>query len=164
MIKVDLKYEWQGRPGEAFVVDATLFRVLYAVHKTGLLAAAARSVGMSYRHVWGLTGKWEKVFGKPLVTLCQGRGTQLTEFGQKLLWAEQLVQARLSPGLESVRHEIELVLSRAIGSSARRVSLCASHDLALAELRDRLAQRQGLKLDLRFQGSLDSLAALADGR
>ena len=164
MIKLSLHYEWQPRPGDERVVDAMLFRVLYAVHETGSLAAAARRVELSYRHVWGLMGKWEKIFGRPLVTLRQGRGAHLTEFGEKLLWAEELVRARLTPGLESVRQEIDHVLSQASESPELRISVCASHDLALAELRDRLAHRRGLKLDVRFKGSIESLAGLAKNR
>jgi putative molybdopterin biosynthesis protein len=164
MIRVKLQYEWQLQPGGGHSVEPILFRVLYAIHSAGSLAGAARTVRLSYRHVWGLMGKWERMFGKPLVKLNRGRGADLTEFGQKLLWAEQLVQARLSPELESVCHEIERVLSRVIESSATRLAICASHDLALAQLRDRLAHREGLKLDLRFLGSLDSLSALSKGQ
>lgn len=163
MIRVKLQYEWQLQPGGGHTVEPILFRVLYAIHSAGSLAGAARTVQMSYRHVWGLMGKWERMFGKPLVKLNRGRGAELTEFGQKLLWAEQLVQARLAPELESVGHEIEHVLSRVSKSGSARLALCASHDLALAQLRDRLARGDGLKLDLRFLGSLDSLAALAKG-
>jgi putative molybdopterin biosynthesis protein len=104
------------------------------------------------------------MFGEPLVKLSRGRGAELTEFGQKLLWAEQLVQARLAPELESVSQEIERVMSRVVNVSAIRLAICASHDLALAQLRDRLAQSDGLKLDLRFLGSLASLAALSKGQ
>jgi putative molybdopterin biosynthesis protein len=164
MIKVKLQYSWQPSPGKDLAVDATLFRVLFAVHEQGSIAGAARAVGMSYRHVWGMMGKWEKVFGTPLVTLQQGRGAELTEFGQKLLWSEELVRARLTPGLESVRHEIEQVLSQAASAAPSRLSICASHDLALAELRDRLAHREGLRLDIRFKGSVDSLEGFARGR
>ena len=164
MIKVNLQYLWQPQPGKDFPVDATLFRVLFAIHETGSLAGAARAIDMSYRHVWGLMGKWDKVFGKPLVVLRQGHGAQLSEFGRKLLWAEELVRARLTPGLESVRQEIEQVLSHAMESSPMRLAVCASHDLALAALRDRLAHREGLKLDIRFKGSLESLDGFARGR
>lgn len=164
MIKVKLQYSWEPRLGENFAVDATLFRVLFAIHETGSLAGAARAVDMSYRHVWGLMGKWEKVFGKPLVLLRQGHGAQLSELGRKLLWAEELVRARLTPGLESVRQEIEQVLSQATETAPSRISICASHDLALAALRDRLAHRKGLKLDIRFKGSLESLDGFARGR
>jgi len=164
MIKVKLQYLWQPRPGDGFPVDATLFRALFAVHETGSIAGAARAVEMSYRHVWGLMRKWEKTFGKPLVVLRQGQGAQLTEFGRKLLWSEELVRARLTPGLESVRQEIEQVLSQAAGAMPARIAVCASHDLALAELRDRLAQRDGVKLDIRFKGSVEALEGFARGR
>lgn len=164
MIKLTLQYEWQPKPGKGAVLDATLFEVLYAIHETGSVAAAARQVGMSYRHVWGLTGKWEKRLGKPLVSLQRGRGAHLTEFGRTLLWAQELVEARLTPDLESVRQEIERALSHAGDDASPRLAVCASHDIALARLRDRLAQRPGFKLDLRFQGSLESLASLAKGQ
>ena len=85
MIKLSLHYEWEPEPGRRTVLDATLFRVLRAIHETGSIAAAARRVDMSYRHVWGLTGKWERRLGRPLVTLQRGRGARLTEFGEKLL-------------------------------------------------------------------------------
>ena len=164
MIRVKLQYEWQFQPGGGHAVEPILFRVLYAIHSAGSLAGAARTVRLSYRHVWGLMGKWERMFGKPLVKLNRGRGAELTELGQKLLWAEQLVQARLAPELESVGHEIERVLSRITEVMATRLAICASHDLALAQLRDRLAQTEGLQLDLRFLGSLASLAALSKGQ
>jgi len=161
MIKVNLQYEWHPAPGDGHAIDAMLFRILLAIAESGSLAGSARSLGLSYRHVWGLMGKWEKVFGKPLAELRQGHGAQLTEFGRKLLWAEQLVRARLTHELEEVRREIEQVLGG--DADAVRLGLCASHDLALAALRDLLAQRDGLKLDLHFQGSLESLRALDEG-
>jgi len=164
VIKLTLQYEWQPRPGKGAVLDATLFEVLYGIHETGSIAAAARQTQLSYRHVWGLMGTWEKRLGKPLVTLQRGRGASLTEFGKTLLWAQELVQARLTPDLESVRQEIEQALSHAAGHESARLSICASHDIALAWLRDRLAQSQGLKIDVRFQGSLESVRALARGQ
>jgi len=163
MIRVKLQYEWQLQPGGGQSVEPTLFRVLYAIHSSGSLAGAARTVRLSYRHVWGLMGKWERMFGKPLVKLARGRGAELSDFGQKLLWAEQLVQARLAPELENVGREIERALSQMSAASPTRLVLCASHDLALAQLRDRMAHGEGVKLDLRFLGSLASLAALSKG-
>ena len=164
MIRVKLQYEWQLQPGGGQGVEPILFRVLYAMHSSGSVAGAARQTKLSYRHVWGLVGKWERMFGRPLVKLSRGRGAELTEFGQKLLWAEQLVQARLAPKLESVGHEIERAMSNLMEVAPTRLVVCASHDIALAQLRDRLARGEGLKLDLRFLGSLDSLAALAKGQ
>jgi molybdate transport repressor ModE-like protein len=159
MIKLTLQYEWRPGAGKGSVLDTRLFDVLYAVHASGSIAAAARETGMSYRHVWGMMGTWERRLGRPLVTLKKGRGAKLTEFGRKLLWAQELVQARLAPDFDSLRHEIESALAHEDG--APRLAICASHDLALAELRDRLMQGGGPRIDLRFQGSLESLAALA---
>lgn len=159
MIKVNLQYRWQSSPGTGQPIDENLFRVLLSIAECGSIAGTSRRLGISYRHVWGLVGKWGKVFGQPLAELRQGHGASLTDFGRRLLWAEQLVQARLTHQIEDVRREIEQVLAEA--SPAPRLTVCASHDLALAALRDRLAQAEGLKLDLRFQASLESLAALA---
>jgi molybdate transport repressor ModE-like protein len=164
MIRVKLQYEWQLQPGGGQSFEPILFRVLYGIHASGSLAGAARTVGLSYRHLWNLMGKWERMFGKPLVKMSRGRGAELSDFGQKLLWAEQLVQARLAPELESVGHEIERVLSHSRKAGAERLAICASHDLALAQLRDRLAHSDGLKLELRFLGSLAGLAALSKGQ
>lgn len=139
-----------------------LFKVLQAIATGGSLAEAARTLGVSYRHVWGLVGKWDKLLGRPVVELRQGHGAQLTAFGRKLLWSGELVRARLTDELEKVRHEIELALADEDGGTA--LTLCASHDMALAALRDRLAQREGVKLGIRFEGSLESLAALSKNR
>jgi putative molybdopterin biosynthesis protein len=164
MFKVDLRYHWQTRPDQRLTLEPALFSVLYAIHESGSLAGAARKVGMSYRHVWGLMGKWQRIFGQPMVALHRGKGANLSDFGLKLLWAEQLVRARLAPELESVSHEIERALAQAMAGSGRRLTIHASHDLALAQLRDMLALRDGIRLDLRFQGSIDSLATLAKGQ
>jgi putative molybdopterin biosynthesis protein len=163
MFKVDLRYQWQPNMNPGPALEPGLFRVLYAIHKTGSLAGAARKIGMSYRHAWGLMGKWERIFGQPMVKLHRGKGAELSDFGAKLLWAEQLVQARLMPELESVSLEIERALSLTMEMSDARLIIHASHDLALAQLRDILARCVGFKLDLCFQGSIDSLAALAKG-
>lgn len=162
MIKVNLQYEWTPAPGRAHALDPMLFRVLQAIAAAGSLAGAARKLGLSYRHIWGLVRKWDKIFGRPVVELRQGQGAQLTGFGGKLLWSGELVQARITHELENVRHEIEQALASDRAGTA--LALCASHDLALAELRDRLAQREGLRLGIRFAGSLESLAALGEDR
>jgi putative molybdopterin biosynthesis protein len=164
MFKVDLRYQWQARTDQGLMLEPALFKVLYAVHETGSLAGAARKIGMSYRHVWGLMGKWERIFGQQMVTLHRGKGAKLSDFGTKLLWAEQLVQARLAPELESVSQEIERALAQTLADTDKRLAIHASHDIALTQLRDMLARRDGFKLDLRFQGSIDSLAALAKGQ
>jgi len=165
VIKVNLQYEWtpepEAGPSRGHALDPMLFRVLREVANCGSLAKTATRLGVSYRHVWGLAGKWDKVFGRAVIELRQGRGARLTDFGRKLLWSGELVQARISHELEKVRHEIEQALADESGEG--RLAMTASHDMALSALRDRLAQHGGPRLDLRFEGSLESLGALARG-
>ncbi|MBC7944842.1 MAG: substrate-binding domain-containing protein, partial [Burkholderiales bacterium] len=84
--------------------------------------------------------------------------------GEKLLWAEQRVRARLSPQLESLAAELETELNQAFEVVRPSLRIHASHDLALAQLRDHLGLKTGTRLDLQFRGSLDALASLARGQ
>ena len=161
MLKLEIRYQWQSRPDQPLSIEPVLFRVLNATRETGSLAGAARKVAMSYRHVWGLMAKWERIFGRSMVVLRQGKGAQLTTFGAKLLWAEHLVQAKLTAELHHVGGEIGQALAQTMAEAPPRLSVHASHDLALAQLRDKLAEQKGLQLDLHVKGSIDSLAALA---
>jgi putative molybdopterin biosynthesis protein len=120
-------------------------------------------MNLSYRHVWGLAGKWQTIFGRPLVEMKRGRGARLSTLGEKLLWAEQRVRARLSPQLETLAAEVERELNQAFEVVLPTLRVHASHDLALMQLRDSLAQQNGVRLDLQFRGSLDAIASLARG-
>lgn len=141
--------------------EAQLFSLLEGIHRDGSLRAAAQRVGLSYRYAWGMIGRWAEHFGQPLVVMEQGRGAHLTPLGSKLLWAQQRVQARLAPQIESLSAELERELASAVEPDNARLSIAASHDLALAAVRDHLARHGGPRLDIRFQGSSDCLAALA---
>lgn len=164
MLQVKFVYSWAsaGRPGET--MDAKLLQLLYLIHRTGSLNKAAQEIGLSYRYVWGLTEKWERLVGQPLVKMKKGHGTRLTPFGEKLLWAEQRVKARLGPQLESISTELEQAFSGYLHGSSPGLAIHASHDLALAHVRDRYADDPMRRVDLRFLGSLDSLKSLAAGR
>ena len=48
-------------------------RILKAVNETGSMAQAARTLGMSYRAVWGKIKATEERLGVKLVTKCVGR-------------------------------------------------------------------------------------------
>ena len=164
MLQVKFVYSWasESQPGE--VLDDKLMQLLYLIHCTGSLNKSARAVGLSYRYVWGLTAKWERLAGQPLVKMEKGHGTHLTEFGEKLLWAEQRVKARLAPQLESISTELEQAFRGYLHGASAGLSIHASHDLALAYLRDHFSHDPTRRIDLRFRGSLDSLKALAAGR
>jgi molybdate transport repressor ModE-like protein len=161
MEKFELSCRWSLAGRE--VIDPRLFEVLESIRTTHSLAGAARVTGASYRHVWGLVGKWSATFGAPLAELTRGSGSRLTPFAEKLLWAERTARERIAPHLHTLAGELNRELDHVRRSAPLRLAAIASHDLALAELRDRMNGAGRPALDLRFAGSLDALAALARG-
>src|SRR5262252_1152274 len=164
MIKIQIEANWRIGTSEAELADPLLFRLLEAVQAFGSLAKAAQSLGFSYRHIWGSLGKWEKAVGRPLVRLERGRGAKLTDFGEKLMWAEQTARSRLEQQIETVQRDLEHELSAELLRGTTNLVMHASHDLALAHLRDLLQKQHGIQLQLEYHGSLESLDSLAHGR
>jgi putative molybdopterin biosynthesis protein len=158
-MKVGLRLTWELQ-SESEPVDAVLPALLRAIERSGSLAAAAREVGFSYRHVWNLFAKWERALGKPLARFERGRGARLTPLGVKLVELEGEALGRIAPQLEELAREFEAALAQ-IGER-RELRVHASHDLAVARL-PQLAERERLALELEFHGSLDCLDALARG-
>src|SRR5215469_3303966 len=161
---LDLDLVWKAGMQPRKTVEPELFALLEAIKNTGKLTAATEQVGMPYRQAWGLITAWSQRMGQPLVAKEQGRGTRLTELGQKLLWLRERINARLTPHLESAASEVEQQLNEILNEPNPALTMFASHDLVLAELREFLRTRPGPKLDVRFVGSLDSVIALCKGR
>ena len=160
--RVQLTYAL-GTDGAQKPVHHPLFALLGALHDGGSISATAKSLSLSYRHVWGELRRWELQFGHPLVVWNKGQRAQLTPFGEKLLWAERRAQARLAPQIEALRMELERAFADAFDDRIDVLSISASHDQALPLLRG-LALAGQLHLDLEFTGSLDALRALDSGR
>lgn len=161
---LDLDLVWKAGHQPKKSVEPELFALLEAIKNTGKLTEATEQVGMPYRQAWGLITTWSERMGQPLVTKEQGRGTQLTALGQRLLWIRERINARLTPHLESAASEVEHELNAILNEPNPALTVFASHDLVLAELREFLRTRPGPKLDVRFVGSLDSVVALCKGR
>ncbi|HUL40938.1 MAG TPA: substrate-binding domain-containing protein [Burkholderiales bacterium] len=162
MIQVKLDCQWSIGNASEGATGQQIFSLLEAIHRTGSLNKAAPIIGLSYRHLWNLIGKWSELLGQPVAVLERGRGARLTSFGEKLLWADQKVRARLGPQLENLASELELELNDTLVDGRPVLRVHASHDLALAELREMLNQRvNGPRIELQFRGSLDCLASLA---
>ena len=160
---LDLELVWMAGQGRQ-PIDPDLFRLLEAIKRTGKLTTATRQVGVPYRQAWGLIAFWSERLGQPLVAKEQGRGTRLTALGERLLWIRERITARLLPHLESATSEIEQQLREVLNEPDPALCIYASHDLALAELRDFLRTRSGPKLDVRFVGSLDGVIAVCKSR
>ncbi len=163
MHKVELSYLLLPERAKDALIRNPLMDLLHAVREQGSISKAARALDLSYRHVWGALKKWEQTLGRPLIVWDRGQSAQLTEFGEKLLWAERQAQARLAPQIEALRGDIERAFSTAFDDEAHVLTLYASHDAALTALREQAAPRR-LHLDIRFMGSVDAIAALNAGR
>jgi len=165
MPKVRLAYTLtDDEPAVGRTLHHPLLLLLAAVHDTGSISGAARQLALSYRHVWGELKRWEAELGQPLVRWTKGQPALLAPFGEKLLWAERRAVARLAPQIEALRSELERAFAVAFDDSAGVITMFVSHDEALPRLRDRVARRHNLHLDMQFTGSVDALAALNDGR
>ena len=141
-----------------------LIALLQAVRQHGSIAGAAQALGHSYRHVWGELRRWEAEVDRGLIVWDRGQRAHLTEFGEKLLWAERQAQARLAPQIEALHADLERAFAVAFDDQAHVLTLYASHDDALVALRGFAAQQARLHLDVRFCGSVDAIAALNEGR
>jgi putative molybdopterin biosynthesis protein len=161
-VRLQYSFDADGQRGAA--LHNPLFDLLQAVHEHGSIQHAAKALGASYRHVWGALKRWEDTLGEPLVTWSQGQPARLTPFADRLLWAETRARTRLTPHIEALRAELERVLAEALDGSQHVLTIFASHDLALPLLRDLSSSAQRLHIELRFAGSVDALAALAQGR
>lgn len=139
-----------------------LLALLTAVHETGSLALACAKTGDSYRHGWGVLREARDAFGTPMVNSVRGRGASLTAFGEKLLWAEKRISARLTPTLESLASELEAELERASPDSRGVLRVVASHAFAMTALRDFLARRH-IAVELSYRGSSEALTAFHRG-
>ena len=141
-----------------------LMDLLHAVREQGSISAAAKALGLSYRHVWGELKRWEAELGHTLIVWDKGQPARLSEFGDKLLWAERQAQARLAPQIEALHADLERAFAVAFDDAAHVLTLFASHDDALAALREHAASTARLHLDIRFCGSVDAISALNEGR
>lgn len=160
---VTLQYSFEPTGQRGAAVRNPLFDLLQAVHAQGSIQRAAEATGSSYRHVWGALKHWQDVLGQPLVRWNQGHPARLTPFAERLLHAETHARARLTPHIEALRAELELVLDEALSGRYDVLTLYASHDLAIPHLRD-VCRETRLHVDLKFAGSMDALRALAEGR
>lgn len=164
MRKVELSYSLTGTRPAGAAIRNPLIELLQAVRAHGSISGAARSLGHSYRHVWGELRRWEAELGRGLIVWDKGQPARLTAFGDKLLWAERQAQARLAPQIESLHADLERAFAVAFDDATHVLTLHASHDDALVLLRDHAAAQARLHLDIRFMGSVDAIAALNEGR
>jgi putative molybdopterin biosynthesis protein len=160
---VQLQYRYVADPQTGSQMDNPLFDLLSAVATQGSIQGAAKTLDLSYRHLWGSLKQWEETVGQALVVWQRGQPARLTPFAERLLWAERQARERMVPHIEALRRELQRVMEEALDGSRQVLRIDASHDLMLPVLQ-KLGDAQGLHIELRFAGSLDALRSLAEGR
>src|SRR5574343_1446333 len=74
-----------------------LLELLVQVQAKGSLQSASQHLGMSYRHAWDLVRQGEAHFKSTLLHMERGKGSRLSALGEKLVWADHRITARLAP-------------------------------------------------------------------
>lgn len=157
-----LQARWLAAEGLSPRHGEELLHLLASLDRAASLREAAHSAGMSYRHAWGLLGAGARALGAPLVDMQRGRGARLTPLGRKLLEVDAHVRDRLESQFDALRRDVRAMLAESASGRRRRLSLHASHDLALPLLAEKCAAR--LELDIAFHGADECLAALSRGQ
>ena len=158
---IALDARWLSGPGLTAHHGRALLELLDALSRSASLREAAASLGLSYRHAWGLLGAGGRALGRPLVEMQRGRGARLAPLGRKLLEADTHVRAALEREFERLRREVRALLAEELPARRPRLALRASHDLALPLLARQCAPR--LDLEIAFHGADDCLATLSRG-
>ena len=162
MLKMSIKPQWVLVNDEASRPLPRLLELLCAIDEARSINAAASRLGLSYRHAWGLLRRAAREFGAPLVDTKRGRRATLTALGEKLAGAERRISARIAPLLDSLASELEAELERSRSDASPVARIHASHGYAIELLRQFLTARH-VPIDLRYRGSVESLASLASG-
>ncbi|MGQ0620697.1 MAG: substrate-binding domain-containing protein [Panacagrimonas sp.] len=162
MFRVTIKPQWQLDRGEGAAILPRLIELLVHVHESGTLAAACQRMNLSYRYAWGVLREGQRAFGVPLVSSVRGRGAVLSALGEKLVWADRRIAARLTPVFDSLASELEAEIERALSHAQGILRLHASHGFAVEALRHRFHEQQ-IPLDLKYCTSVEAVSALARG-
>jgi molybdate transport repressor ModE-like protein len=163
MLQIEIETVWRFRKEGSPHNVVVMLGVLNEIRKTGKITAAASDSHLSYRHVWNLIELWSQFFGVPLIETQRGKGSKLTAFGEKLVWAGERMQARLGPQLENLAQELATEIKPFLQHRPAVIRVHASHGFAVSKLRELLDREPGIGADLRYVSNQHSLVSLAQG-
>ena len=96
--------------------------LLEHIARTGSLAAAARSMEMSYKRAWELLAVTNDMFTEPVSVSLPGRNvegsTQLTPFGERVVTLYRTIETRASRAAAAAVKELDTV-SRPLHPASR---------------------------------------------
>ena len=159
MHEVNIRPQWTIRQSGGTALAPRAISLLVGVHERGSLAAACTEAGVSYRHAWELIRQAEALFGEALVVMSRGKGSTLTPLGEKLVWADRRITARLSPVLDSLASELSAEIQKVLSQVPSLLRIHASHGFAVETLHHHLVQAQA-PIDLKYCSSVEALASL----
>lgn len=170
MNKITIKPVWTIQDGDGPALSPRLLELLVQVQAQGSLLAACQQLGMSYRHGWDLVRQGEAQCGTSLLHMERGKGSTLSALGDKLVWADHRISARLKPVLDSLASELAVEIGRVLHSEPAgeptpeptRLRIHASHGFAVEKLVESLTQA-GMVVERRYGSSTEAAAALHDG-
>lgn len=162
MKQVAIRPVWTIQEPDGPPLSPRLIELLVQVHAQGSLLSAAKTLGLSYRHAWDVIRQGEQHFGAALLHMARGKGSTLTELGERIVWADHRIGARLKPVLDSLASELAAELHRATAQTAPLLRLHASHGFAIERIVNRL-EREGVRTELSYGTSSVAAAALHDG-
>src|SRR5215813_6964160 len=163
MIQIEIEPVWRFRRAADTQSILVMLDFLNEIRVTGKIGRAADRAHVSYRHAWNLIEKWSSFFEAPLVERKQGRGTTLTAFGARLVWAGQRLEARLGPQLQNLAQELETEINQLLPHGPAIIRVHASHGFAVSKLRELLSREADIGVDLRYVSNQNSLVSLAQG-
>jgi len=117
-------------------------RLLEAIEECGSISAAARSMGMAYRHAWAFVDELNRCFTNPVVAVSiggrDGGGAKLTPWGRELIERfhsmEKATRRAISRNLDSLLDSVAPA-----APPARRRAVATSSKVARAGRRRRQA-------------------------
>jgi molybdate transport system regulatory protein len=91
-------------------------RLLEAIHQTGSISQAGRSLGMSYRRAWLLVDDLNGCFREPVVATqpggARGGGAALTKFGSDLVKKYRSIEAQAAAAGKKQLHDLGVAWRR----------------------------------------------------
>jgi molybdate transport repressor ModE-like protein len=158
--RIFVRPSWSFHDTDGNTLNPQLLVLLSGIQQTGKLSKAAEAASISYRHGWNLLQQAETFFGRPVARLRKGRGATLSTLGEKLLWAEHRLAARLNPQMDNLASELNIDIHKEIASVSPLLRLHASHGYAVALLPN---FTEGFQLDLQYRSPIEAISALSRG-
>ena len=97
--------------GSAGALGPGKIRLLEAIHQTGSISQAGRSLDMSYRRAWLLVNDLNRSFREAVVTTqpggTRGGGAALTRFGRDLIKKYRSVETQATKAAKRQLHDLK---------------------------------------------------------